>query len=383
MKMRTRALRRLGVVIAALAIVGTACSSSGDVGAEAVESYAALVHEAYSVSLESAVAMDAAVDAFIASPCDDTLDTAKQAWLDARDDYGVTEVFRFYGGPIDNEEDGPEGLINAWPLDEVYIDYVDGVPDGGIVNDPTTYPVIDASVITELNEQGGEANISTGWHAIEFLLWGQDLDENGPGDRPVADYTDAANADRRATYLAVASDLLLEHLQSLVDAWAPDSDNYRAEFVALETDAALELIITGMGELTLGELAGERMTVAYEARSQEDEHSCFSDNTIADYVANIEGIEAVATGDYGSVSGPGILDVIAAEDQDAADALEQAIADSKAAAAAIPAPLDQWLRPGVSDSEPGRVAILTTIEALETQSEAITIGADRIGIAIS
>ena len=375
--------RLLGIAVV-LTVVAAACSTgSNDVRADAVENYAALVHEAYSVSLASAVTMDEAIDAFLAEPTDANLDAAKQAWLEARDDYGVTEVFRFYGGPIDNEDDGPEGLINAWPLDEVYIDYVEGAAEGGIVNDPATYPVIDASVITELNEQGGEANISTGWHAIEFLLWGQDLNDDGPGSRPVTDYTDANNADRRATYLAVASDLLLEHLESLVDAWAPDAENYRAEFVALEADAALELIITGMGELTLGELAGERMTVAYEARSQEDEHSCFSDNTIADYVANIEGIEAVATGDYGSVSGTGILDVIAAEDQEAADALEQAIEASKAAAAAIPAPLDQWLRPGVSDSEPGRVAMLTTIEALEAQSEAITIGADRIGIAVS
>ena len=80
--------------------------------------------------------------------------------------------------------DGPEGLINAWPLDEAYIDYVEGDPAAGVVNDPDTYPTIDAELLTSLNEQGGEANISTGWHAIEFLLWGQDLSTDGPGDAP-------------------------------------------------------------------------------------------------------------------------------------------------------------------------------------------------------
>ena len=151
----------------------------------AVEHYAAGVHAAYAASLASATELDEAIDAFVADPTDDTLAAAKDAWLAARDDYGLTEAFRFYGGPIDNEEDGPEGLINAWPLDEAYIDYVEGDPAAGIINDPDAYPTIDAELVTSLNEQGGEANISTGWHAIEFLLWGQDLSADGPGARPV------------------------------------------------------------------------------------------------------------------------------------------------------------------------------------------------------
>ncbi len=263
--------------------------------------------------------MDAAIDAFVADPTDETLEAAKQAWLAARDDYGLTEAFRFYGGPIDDEETGPEGLINAWPLDEAYVDYVEGDDTAGIVNDPDSYPTIDAELITSLNEEGGEANISTGWHAIEFLLWGQDLSADGAGARPVADYTEAANADRRLTYLTVTSDLLLEHLSGLVEAWAPDAENYRAEFVAQEPDEALVDIITGVGELTRGELAGERMNVAYEERSQEDEHSCFSDNTTTDLVANERGIEMVITGAYpGAAEGPGLMALFESADEDAA-----------------------------------------------------------------
>ena len=154
------------------------------------------------------------------------------------------------------------------------IDYVEGNPNAGIINNPVEFPVIGASLIESLNEGGGEQNVSTGWHAIEFLLWGQDLNEDGPGSRPLEDYTTEANAARRSAYLAAASDLLLVHLQQMVDAWATgDSRNYRAEFLAMDSDAALTNIITGIGELSRGELAGERMTVAYEERSQEDEHS--------------------------------------------------------------------------------------------------------------
>ena len=350
---------------------------------EVVAHYAAGVYALYSKSLASATMMDAAIDRFIDLPTPATLEAAKRAWLTARDDYGPTEAFRFYGGPIDNEDDGPEGLLNAWPMDEAYIDYVAGDPSAGIINNPAAYPVIDAALIESLNEAGGEENVSTGWHAIEFLLWGQDLNEDGPGSRPVADYTTADHAGRRATYLATASDLLLVHLQAMVDAWAPGGGNYRAAFVAMDADAALNNIITGIGELSRGELAGERMTVAYEERSQEDEHSCFSDNTVADIVGNARGIQMVYTGDYGLVAGPGIMDLVAVVNADLAARLQREIGRSVALAQAIPSPFDRHLRGSIPNSDPGREAVLRTIESLENQTDSIVSAAEQIGITIS
>ena len=346
--------------------------------------YADGVHALYSKSYKSAMAMDAAVDIFLADPTPATLEAAKRAWLIARDDYGPTEAFRFYGGPIDNEEDGPEGLINAWPMDEAYIDYVDGNPGAGIINNPDEYPQITAELIESLNEDGAEENISTGWHAIEFLLWGQDMNEAGPGGRPVSDYTSADNADRRGMYLSTASDLLLVHLQGLVDAWDPGaSGNYRAEFVAMAVDDALNNIITGIGELSRGELAGERMTVAYEARSQEDEHSCFSDNTVADIIGNARGIQMVYTGDYGLITGPGVMDLVAAVDKDLATQLNGEIGRSVALASEIPSPFDLHLRETIPNSDAGRSSVLRTIESLEGQTDKIVAAAEKIGITIS
>ena len=351
---------------------------------EVIENYTEGVYTMYSLSLASAKTMDEAIDAFLAEPSEANLTAARQAWLDARVDYSPTEAFRFYGGPIDNDEDGVEGLVNAWPLDEGYIDYVVENPNAGIINMPDEYPVIDADLLVSLNEEGGEANISTGWHAIEFLLWGQDLSDDGPGDRPFTDYTTAENADRRGQYLAVASDLLITHLESVADAWAPDgSGNYRDEFLALSSDEALTNIFTGFGELSRGELAGERMTVAYEARSQEDEHSCFSDNTHKDIIGNAIGIQMVYTGDYGSVSGPGIHDLVNAVDIALADELKAQIEASVDLAIAIPAPFDQHLGEDVPNSDPGRVAVLDTIVALENQTDTIVDAAEAIGVTIS
>ena len=376
------------VVIAAVsAAMLMACAQDGpddELKQEVVANYAEGVHHLYSNSLASAKSLDGAIDRFIAEPTPAHLEAAKRLWLVARDDYGPTEAFRFYDGPIDRPDDGPEGLINAWPLDEAYIDYVEGDLTAGVINNPNEFPVIDADLLVSLNEVGGEENVSTGWHAIEFLLWGQDLNRDGPGARPVEDYTTNTNADRRATYLAVASDVLVGHLQDMVDAWAPGSSgNYRSGFVAMDSDEAIQKIITGIGELSRGELAGERMTVAFEERSQEDEHSCFSDNTVADIVGNALGIQMVYVGDYGGVSGPGIKDLIAAKDEELADQLESQIRGSVHLATVIPQPFDQHLLEGVSDQTAGRQAVRSAIVSLENQTDTIVQAAEDIGITIS
>ncbi|MBI5088762.1 MAG: iron-regulated protein [Actinobacteria bacterium] len=375
----------LPAVLLASVVLGACGGDDGDDvdAAEVVRGYADGVLASYQASLASATAMDTAIDAFLAAPSDVTMTAAKDGWLAARDDYGVTESFRFYDGPIDNAETGTEGLINAWPMDEGYIDYVEGDPEAGIINDPATYPAIDADLLTSLNEAGGEANIATGWHAIEFLLWGQDLSADGPGARPATDYTTAANADRRATYLSVVSDLLVAHLDELVQAWSDGDDTYRAEFLDLPTDEALTKIITGAGELSRGELAGERMSVAFFGRSQEDEHSCFSDNTTRDIVNNASGVAMVLTGDFPTgARSPSVIDLVRAEDAELADRLTDQLSASVAATEAIPAPFDQILVEGLPDTDPARQSVAGAITDLEDQTDTIVAAAKAIGVTI-
>ena len=381
---RRRLLIPVVAIAATLGLIATACGSDdddSDASAEdAIATYARGVRASYEASLATARVMDSAIDAFLADPSDETLNSAKQTWLSAREDYGPTEAFRFYDGPIEEVE----GLVNAWPLDEAYIDYVEGAPDAGIINDPATFPTIDADLLTSLNEQGGEENVSTGWHAIEFLLWGQDLSASGPGNRPVSDYTSRSNADRRAQYLRVASDLLLTHLQQVSDEWAPDASNYRADFLQRSNSEALNNIITGIGELSRGELAGERMNVAYSERSQEDEHSCFSDNTTRDIVGNARGIQMVLTANYpGGVTGTSILDLVDEEDSALATRLNSEVASSVTTVSQIPGPFDQHLRDGVPDSDPGRMAVLAGIVSLEDQTDTIVAAATALGVTIN
>jgi len=343
--------------------------------------YADMVHTSYRDTLDAALDLQRSLDAFVAQPSAKGLEQARKAWLAARDWYGQSEAFRFYGGPID-DENGPEGRLNAWPLDESYVDYVEGRPDSGVINDRKV--AIDRKTLAEMNERGGEENISAGWHAIEFLLWGQDLNDEGPGNRSYEDFVDGgrANADRRRQYLQVATELLVEDLRSLVDAWEPGADNYRRAFEQ-GGEESLRKIIVGIGSLSRGELAGERMEVALNTQDQEDEHSCFSDNTHRDIVSNAVGIQNVWLGRYvrrdgSTMTGASLRDLVAQRDAALAKQVTARIDKSVALTRAIQAPFDREISGGRDAPGPRRVQ--QAIDSLVQQSKDLVEAANAIGI---
>ena len=352
---------------------------------QVVENYAQIAYASYVDSLDAAKKMQSQIAAFLSSPTEQGLLAARESWINARLPYLQTEVYRFYDGPID-DEDGPEGLLNAWPMDEAYIDYVMGMPGAGIINDTQSYPEISKALLIELNEKDGEENISCGYHAIEFLLWGQDLRADGPGNRSHTDYTTAANADRRKQFLSLTVSLLLENLQSLVDAWAPSKENYRAEFVQDNPARSIEKILSGMTLLSGFELAGERLLVAYESRAQEDEHSCFSDTTHNDAIYDIVGLINVWSGLYqrpdgSKIEGPGIQSLASAKDAQLAEKLHAELISSLSTAKNIPRPFDQAIL--AEEGSDARQAILRLIEELEDVADGLVVIADKIGVSVT
>lgn len=350
--------------------------------AAVAQHYATLVHAVYADNLKQVTQLQTAVDAFLAAPSAATQDAAKKAWLAAREVYGQTEAFRFYGGPIDNDK-GPEGRMNAWPMDESFVDSVKGKPNAGLVNNKKF--VINRKNLIAQNERGGEENIATGWHAIEFFLWGQDQSATGPGERSFEDFVDgkAPNADRRRLYMKTVMDLLVDDSADLVKAWAPDvKANYRAKFEKGGLESVRKMLV-GLGSLSRGELAGERLEVALNSQDQEDEHSCFSDNTHRDAVNNAKGIQNVWLGTYqradGSVvSGASLKDLTAQRDAALADKTTRQLAESVAAAEGIQAPFDQEILG--EKNAPGRLRIQKTIASLTQQSKDLVTAANAVGI---
>jgi putative iron-regulated protein len=322
-----------------LSLTGAAVAqSAGDV----LDTYSDIAQATYEDSLSAARVLNEAVVALIETPSADTLQAAREAWIEARVPYQQSEVYRF-GNPI---VDDWEGRVNAWPLDEGLIDYVAGAYGGptdanqfaalNVIANPTftlSGQEIDATEITPallqdtLHEADGvEANVATGYHAIEFLLWGQDLNGHGDGagERPWTDYASGedctnGNCDRRAEYLAAATELLVSDLEWMAAQW---EDGGAARTALLEDpQAGLAAMLTGMGSLSYGEQAGERMRLGLMLNDPEEEHDCFSDNTHNSHYYDGLGIQNVYLGEYvridGSlVAGPSLTDLVQAADAD-------------------------------------------------------------------
>ena len=386
---------------------------------DVVTTNANLAYAIYSDSLITAQHLRTAIEVFVANPTAGTFADAKQAWLHAREPYGQSEVYRFRVGPIDaltdggtigEDGDGPEGRINAWPLGEALIDYVAPVVDGdsgpesqanalegNVIANIADYPSIDVDTLLSVSEFGeDERNVATGYHAIEFLLWGQDLNLDlsgaGPrdataGQRPFSDYFTTANGNanactsgetpsadeicaRRAAYLLAATDILITDLTAVAKAWEPGAGVHYQAFVA-GGDVSLAKILEGMGRLSYGELAGERMNIALTTDSQEDEHSCFSDNTHRDIFLNAKGVQTMYSGSYTRidgevVAGASIHDLLVAEGApELANQLRAALEQTMASAAVIDTkaktgtPFDVLIQGGVD--QPNVVAMINNL----------------------
>lgn len=365
-----------------------------------LKTYADIALAGYGDALTTARKLDEATDALIAKPSAETLDAARQAWKAARIPYQQTEVFRFGNAIVDEWE----GRVNAWPLDEGLIDYVDK-SYGTESDENTLYTAnvianteieingqkVDVSKITPellsgtLQEAGDiEANVATGYHAVEFLLWGQDLNGTGPGagNRPYTDY-DTANCtgghcDRRAQYLAAASDLLVSDLEEMVANWKDDGAA-RKGLLDGDANAGISTILTGMGSLSYGELAGERMKLGLLLHDPEEEHDCFSDNTHISHLYDTVGMRNVYHGSYkrvdGSVvEGPSVSDLVkaadAAVDAELSGKLDATVAKMEAvqARAVGGEAYDQQIGEGNAE---GNATVQAAIDALVDQTRSI------------
>ncbi len=391
----------------AVPCVALACSSAdppstqsktfpADVASRAIVDYKKNALANYDEVLAAAKVLKTAIDTFVATPNEANFAAAKQAWIAARVPYGPSEAHRFYDGPIDDPETGPEGAINGWPLDEFHIDYTRDTPTSGLIND--TKVEITKDAIAAANERDGEKAITTGYHAIEFLLWGQDDAKagTGAGKRPYTDFVDggtASNQARRRAYLQAAAELLVEDLESVRVQWG--SGTFGAKFgvepldPSTQPDAKKEAIgklLRAIGSLAKAELSGERMTVAFKNRSQEDEHSCFSDTTATDLLGNGLGIENVWLGRYGAFDGVGLDEVVKTAD----GTLAQKTTTDIATAVGKLRKLDELQKAGTpidvvlseADGSAGRAAMLDAIRALKMVADDVEKSAAALDLSV-
>lgn len=350
-------LKTLRRAVMAVPLVSLAASvawsdtSSPPSPAQILATYADIAHATYSDAAAAALSLQAAIGKLIAEPTDTNLAAARNAWKAARIPYQQSEAFRFGNKIVDDWE----GRVNSWPLDEGLIDYVDASYGSDNPENPLfTANVIasksikiggedvDLSTITKevlaekLQEAGGvEANVATGYHAIEFLLWGQDLNgtDAGAGNRPATDFDTknctGGNCERRAAYLKAATELLVDDLSFMAAQWDKSGEARKAAS-GDGGKGGLKTIFTGLGSLSYGELAGERMKLGLLLHDPEEEHDCFSDNTHNSHYYDVIGIRNVYLGAYtrtdgSQVKGPSVSDLVRAKSPETDAAVRRAI----------------------------------------------------------
>ncbi|MFT6030281.1 MAG: putative iron-regulated protein [Oleiphilaceae bacterium] len=284
-----------------------------------IKTYIDIAQANYGDALISAKTLEQEIDSFLASPSEENLAKAKQAWINARIPYQQSEVYRFGNSVVDDWE----GKVNAWPLDEGLIDYV-GSAYGTESDENPFYAAniianpkpliggkeIDASKISmvfladtlhEIDEV--ESNVATGYHVIEFLLWGQDLHGTNPGAgmRPASDYSlnncTGGNCERRQDYLKSATSLLVKDLGDIHQSWLGEGEA-KLDLISKGIDGGLSTMLTGMGSLAYAELAGERIKLGLMLHDPEEEHDCFSDNTHWSHFYDAKGIKNIYLGEY-------------------------------------------------------------------------------------
>ena len=378
------------VVSTALTFTPASAGQYSDV----LNNYSDIAYKGYKDSFDTAKKLHSALEKLVKSPSSVTFANAKQAWLNSRIPYQQTEAFRF-GNPV---VDDWEGKVNAWPLDEGLIDYVS--KDYGVDSESNPYysaniiankklkiagenidtSNINIDLLKKLHEIGEvEANVATGYHAIEFLLWGQDLNgsDAGAGKRPYTDYAKGSkctggNCERRGDYLLAASELLISDLKDMIKVW--DKYGEGRKNLLKNEKAGIVAILTGMGSLSYGELAGERTKLGLMLHDPEEEHDCFSDNTHNSHFYDVKGIQNVYLGKYSSVHGKSLYDLVANKDKKVADKLKKDINASLEAAnkmvvlAKNGQAFDQLIGEG---NKSGNKAVQNFVDALVQQTKSI------------
>ena len=321
-----------------------------------VAAYASLVHDAYVAARDGALALQGAIDALLADPTADTLAAARQAWIDARPAYLRTEAFQFYAGPVDAPT-GPLPRLNAWPIDPAFVE--------GVIADPPV--ALNFRSLARLNKTGGEDKVTTGWHVIELLLWGE------AGDRAATDFVAGEANDRRRDYLAAVAQLLVNDLGVLVAAWAPDANNYRAAVEAMDRRNAIGRAFNGMTVLVGYEIPLRRIGAGLFPANANFQQSPFSDTSAADNRFAFEGARNVY---YGS----GFDALLAGIDPGLAAEVDAAFDRAGVAIAALDDPYSRFLAPPAGSPE--RAAGEEAVRALTDLGRELRQAGNRLGVLV-
>lgn len=317
-----------------------------------VSAYVDLVSATYVEAQTAAVALRDAIATLRNAPSAGTLEAARNAWLDARAAYLKTEAFQFYAGPVDGPG-GPLPRLNGWPVDTTVVD--------GLIAD--TSQSLGFRSLAQVNRVEPPANITTGLHVLEYLLWGDGA----------ASPESFATQPRRGEYAAAAAQLLSNDLGLVAAAWAPGSNNYRASVESMDQRNALGRAFNGMTVLLGYEVPLRRIGAGLFPANRNFQPSPFSNTSELDNRFSFEGAKHV----YFET---GIDRLLTATDPVLAGKIATGFDRAEAAVMAMNAPYERFLAP-VSGS-PERATAEAAVRALTDLARDLRQAGNRLGVLV-
>ena len=254
----------------ALAGAGTGSFSdpllSDTVIADLVQQYLDQVSLDIQQAIDSAAALNSAVDLFLADAETARLEQLRQLWLAAHTDYEATALHRYFFQQLMNHSNSGLDLglsldrlhfqINYWPILPGYIDYLSDYPGSGVVGD-MTLPLNPESIL----QQHGAYDLAEallGFHPLEFLLWGENTTP-GVNLRPASDYLAVTQLtaeqldeglqliqldnNRRRVLLDLVSDHLVDDLRAIQQLWSRNQVTLRTIIDSLGSTGDIRLLL--------------------------------------------------------------------------------------------------------------------------------------------
>ncbi|MED6300576.1 MAG: imelysin family protein, partial [Verrucomicrobiota bacterium] len=250
-----------------------------------------------------------------------------------------------------------------------------------IINNKEKYPSITTELLRSINLKAGKSGFTTGYHVIEFLLWGEDSDRSSSGKRSFKDY-DKSNSElakRRADYLVACCDLLIEDLENLVSEWDHESkNNLRSHLESMTSDQAIRKILRIVSVLADG-LAESQIGSIISKESVFKEQSTFSDTTHFDFLHTVAGISNLAAGAYVGLDGKlqvlglGLIGLAEQAPNARAEKIRSLINDAMKSAQAFKGPFDQFNQDekNVTGSEKSTITLKALSESLHAFAKEI------------
>lgn len=217
----------------------------------------------------------------------------KGKWITARHHFQILQLYKRMQGGIANPMDYVEGEVETPLMDPSYIDYVTGDPVG-IITDPTNYPNIQGTTVAAWHETAG-SNKTLGFQVVEFLLWGEDTNPNGPGARTSVDY-DVGDpiGDRRRAFLSFAMFFLdLEVNKNFYTA------NFEEAVLRADNESFLTFVLNGVIMYIEDDVVARALNKTFISQDPNDELNVFSDNSLNEIGKMLEALDLVLIGrDY-------------------------------------------------------------------------------------